>query len=334
MARKSRKSSKKKRRGGRLSIKELQSRVGKKAGMHFNNINEMMAWVRSQRGKKKKASGGKFPKGSPADWARRAKQGDPVAKRALKNWHSYMAKYGRLWNAHKAQVIGGSLPSPVDYKKLIKAFRENHADDALQSGGAIRGAAIRGYGRKGCGGAIRGYGMPITRPHCSGGAIRGYGIVDKDFLQRVQKAFDRRLNSGMISMPAKTKRDLYRSLNQPKSGGHFNSWDKRLERKMKKYKPFSSIKSYHGKRFLPPTTPKMPLNPLALDLPQQYREVYKNSGVRRETPQAIENHTLPTAGGGIRRKLALKGIRKYISGGGLIEEGPISGKGHDPMIYH
>lgn len=103
-----------------------------------------MAYVRSFIGKKKKKrSGGKFPKGTISEWRAKANSGSAADrakyKRAIANWDKLMSKAGfkEKWNANKIRR-GGALEDGVNYRDLLNMYQNRN----------FGGAGIRSTFRK------------------------------------------------------------------------------------------------------------------------------------------------------------------------------------------
>lgn len=108
-----------------------------------------MAYVRSFIGKKKKKTGGKFPKGTLSEWRAKANSGSAAErakyKRAIANWDKLMNKAGfkEKWNANKIRR-GGALEDGVNYRDLLNVYQSRN----FGLGGSIRGYGIKDAFRK------------------------------------------------------------------------------------------------------------------------------------------------------------------------------------------
>lgn len=330
----------------------VRSFIGKKRGKKGGSLASTMEYVRSFKHKGgslkstmdyvnsfKHKSGGRFPKGKPSEWRKKAKSGSAkeraVFKRALDNWNKLMSKAGfkEKWNANK-KVKGGSLESNVNYSQLINMYQNRnfgmgYGGGAIpcagaSCGGAIRAGAIRAAGIRA--GAIRAAGL-LGRKNFRGGMLTPRAV------RKIDKVFNRRLRGGAI-----TKKDLYRG------GARFNSLFMNRDRMKRKSKKIP-----------------MSITPPDDEMVRLYRNLYARSGIHPENmiDPIVRNDRL--RGGNILRKAwnavpvvvgkAANGVSKILGtggrlrrrrhrrhrrrhGGGLIEEAGLNGRGHPDYIYH
>lgn len=320
-----------------------------------------MAYVRSFIGKKKKKSGGKFPKGTLSEWKAKANSGSASDrakyKRAIDNWNKLMNKAGfkEKWNANKIRR-GGALEDGVNYRDLLNAYQHRNfgMGGAIRAGG-IRAGAIRAGGiRAGAirAGGIRAAGLPpayfgkIGKKFVkAGGAIpcaRGCGYVPGKGLMtpKTMKKFEQIYRRHIRQGAGVTKRDLYRGAG--KANSLFFTRDSMLRRQRKK-----------------PMTIMVPDD----DMVQAYRNLYKHSGYHPENmiDPIVRNDRLK--GGNVFKKIGravakpINFVRKHkigtrignvipgpagkvirtgskLIGAGLIEEAGLNGRGHPGYIYH
>ena len=340
-------SKKSSRKSNKARMAYVRSFIGKKRGKKGGSLKDTMDYVRSFRGKKGKGrkSGGRFPKGNPSVWRSKAKSGSAKEKakykRALDNWNKLMSKPGfkEKWNKNKIRK-GGSLEENINYRQLINMYK----------GGAIPGY---GYGKRCNGGAIRGYGIRgyglspallgarARQTMKRGGGIRGYGYVPGTGLMtpKIAKKFEQIYAKHVKKGAGITKRDLYRG------GARQNSLFFTRNRLLKKQR-------------------RKPMTVMTPDdeMVQNYRNLYKYSGVRRENmvDPLVQNDRL---GGNVFKKIGnavakpVNFVRKHkiaskaaafipgpmgiaarmgakALGAGLIEEAGLNGRGHPPYIYH
>ena len=328
----------------------VRSFIGKKKGKKGGSIKDTMKYVRSFKERKK---GGRFPKGKPSEWRAKAKKGSAKErakfKRAIANWDKLMSQPGfkQKWNSNKIKK-GGALEENINYRQLINMYQGGPTN--------AQGGAIPGYGYRKCGGAIRGYGIrgyglppamlgARARSHMkSGGGIRGYGYVPGTGLMtpKMAKKFEQIYAKHAKKGGAITKRDLYRG------GARQNSLFFTRNRLLKKQK-------------------RRPMTVMTPDdeMVQLYRNLYRNSGVRRENAvdPLVNNDRLNRQGGNVFKKIG-RAVAKPVNfvkkhklasaaasfipgpvgiaarlgaralGAGLIEEAGLNGRGHPPYIYH
>lgn len=312
------------------------------------NMKERMAYVRSFRRKKKggkiKASkaigeamvvgpwgvlnpseriarkvltrkkGGRFPKGGLSYW--KAHANEPKYKKAIANWNKMMAnnKFASSWNANKKKVAarhrGGALTTvkPLDYSQLMHQYDRYPLENV-----GLKGGAIRGFGFKDVINSIRSIVSGRRSIHNAakavrkGRGIRAAGIRAAGIRAAGIRAAGHHKHRKGAGIRRPTKKDLY------KGGGNGTGvFYSKVKTERRKVKPVAS-------------------NP-ETDLVNGYRELYKNSGITRQTPVFFDyKRTIPPNVVPMRphkmniRKITAAGGR-FIKGGRFMSGGNFLGK--------